>query len=203
MGLLKSWERIERITTNFGRLQNCCLRQIRKLYQDLITCLFVWVPNAQLRTTLPLSPRHLRPRGGGASHQYRAVLDPQVKEAWTPCSQFRIHEEMRNGKGNCLTRQRAECLQRGQCLRGLTLCFHGGSARLTTCQQISWLIQASATYLPWSCFCHHVLNKCLVVTMTNNIIISSVSAEVCANNLEYIYPCYSITKHSVLYFMRI
>lgn len=56
-------------------------------------------------------------------------------------------QEMRNLKGNCLTRWSEECIQSGPFLCGSMPCFSGRSMRLTVCDQTSWLIPASTIFL--------------------------------------------------------
>lgn len=67
------------------------------------------------------------------------------------------------------------------------------------------LVHSSQHHFPRSCFHRnpgHTVNKSLLVTMTNHASVSSVSAKVGADNLNYIYSCNSITKYIILLFMQ-
>ena len=190
MGLWKSQERIKRTTSHFDRSRRCRLRRVRNFSEALALCAPDSGPTCH-------SPGAMWDRDAvccalgqsWAGHKNKWGLNSRLTES-------RAQEKTRNWQG------RLKHTPWAAVLRGLTLCVMGESTCLTARDYTSWLIPASGIFLgPVSTTTHpnRPLTKCRLVMMTNNTNVSSVTAEVCANNSDGICLWNLTTKYTLFF----
>lgn len=136
----------------------------------------------------------------------RAGLDTKINEAWTP-GPWSWEPKRRREIYKVIVWQgrRKSAPGAGRFLRGLMLCFRGESMCLMARDHTSWLIPASSIVLgsmSSTTFPNRLLTKCLLVMMTNNTNVSSVTAEVCANNSDGICLWNLTTKYTLFFSMQ-